>query len=50
MKLVSGDICPKTGMYQVVKEDGSKLNSVFVGRGETMPPTACDSCYFELVD
>ena len=36
MRLHSGDICPKTGTYRVINEDGKTLNSVFVGEGETM--------------
>ena len=48
MRLVSGDVCPKTGAYKVLNRDGKLLNSVFVGEGETMPPTAQESCYFEF--
>ncbi len=50
MRLVSGDICPKTGSYKIYNEDGKFLNSVFVGEGETMPPTQYESCYFEYAE
>ena len=48
MRLHSGDVCPKTGTYRVINEDGKTLNSVFVGEGETMPPTQCSSCCYEF--
>lgn len=48
MKLQSGEICPKTGAYKVLNKDGKYLGSVFVGEGETMPPTQCSSCYYEF--
>ena len=50
MRLHSGDICPKTGTYRVINEDGKTLNSVFVGEGETMPPTQCSSCCYEFAE
>ena len=50
MRLVSGDICPKTGTYHVFNDEGKRLNSIFVGEGETMPPTQCSSCYYEFAD
>ena len=50
MRLHSGDICPKTGTYRVINEDGKTLNSVFVGEGETMPPTQHSSCCYEFAD
>lgn len=48
--LHSGDICPRTGAYKVINEDGKTLNTVFVGEGETMPPTQHSSCYYEFAD
>mgnify|MGYP000801895180 FL=1 len=50
MRLHSGDVCPKTGTYRVINEDGKTLNSVFVGEGETMPPTQCSSCCYEFAE
>lgn len=50
MKLISGEVCPRTGTYQVFNGDGKMLNSVFVGEGETMPPTPHESCYFEFTE
>lgn len=48
MRLHSGDVCPKTGTYRVINEDGKTLNSVFVGEGEPMPPTQCSSAATSL--
>ena len=46
MKLYCGDTCPKTGRYKVVDENGNVLSSVYVGEGETMPPTQRSDCYY----
>ena len=47
MKLYCGDTCPKTGRYKVVDENGNVLSSVYVGEGETMPPTQYSDCHYE---
>ena len=48
MRLVSGEVCPKTGAYKMLNKDGKILTSVFVGEGETMPPTLKEACYYEF--
>lgn len=48
MRLHSGEICPKTGAYKIFNQDGKFMRSVYVGEGETMPPTECESCYYEF--
>lgn len=47
MKLNCGDTCPKSGSYDVVNEEGKVVNSVWVGEGETMPPTQISNCHYE---
>ena len=47
MKLDCGDVCPKSGSYKVVDSDGKVVNSVWVGKGETMPPTQNEGCHYE---
>lgn len=32
----------------MLNRDGKTLSSVFVGEGETMPPTLYDACYYEF--
>ncbi len=49
-RLHSGDVCPRTGAYKVLNEDGKTLNTIFVGEGEIMPPTQCESCCYEFAD
>ncbi len=48
MKLKSGEVCPRTGSYQMLNRDGKILGSVYVGEGETMPPTPQESCFYEF--
>ncbi len=47
MKLNAGDVCPKTGAYKVIDRNGKVINTVYVGEGETMPPTRYSGCYYE---
>ena len=47
MRLNCGDICPKTGSYKVVDKNGNVVNKVYVGEGETMPPTQTENCHYE---
>ncbi len=47
MRLNCGDVCPKTGSYKVVNEDGKTVNTIYVGEGETMPPTQYANCHYE---
>ena len=48
MKLNCGDTCPKSGSYKVVDRKGNVINSVWVGEGETMPPTQYSDCHYEI--
>ena len=50
MRLNCGDTCPKTGSYKVVNEEGRVVNTVYVGEGETMPPTQYSNCHYESED
>ena len=47
MRLNCGDICPRTGAYKVIDGNGNVLNTIYVGEGETMPPTQIAECYYE---
>ncbi len=47
MRLNCGDTCPRSGSYKVVDEKGNVINSVYVGKGETMPPTQSSGCHYE---
>ncbi len=47
MQLNCGDICPKTGAYRVVDRSGRVVGTVYVGEGETMPPTQVADCHYE---
>ncbi len=47
MRLNCGDVCPRTGAYRVVDGEGRVVNSIFVGEGETMPPTQNSHCHYE---
>ena len=47
MRLNCGDICPKTGSYKVINREGKVVNTIYVGEGETMPPTQISDCYYE---
>lgn len=48
MNLNCGDICPKSGSYKVVNSKGSVINSVYVGEGQSMPPTQYSDCHYEI--
>ncbi len=48
MRLNCGDVCPKTASYKVVDSNGNVVNKIFVGQGETMPPTQVKNCHYEL--
>ncbi len=50
MRLNCGDTCPKTGSYNVVDTQGNVINTIYVGEGETMPPTQRSDCYYESND
>ena len=47
MKLNCGDTCPKSGSYKVIDAKGNVINSVWVCKGETMPPTQYSDFYYE---
>lgn len=47
MRLNCGDVCPKTGSYKVVDKNGNVINKIYVGEGETMPPTQMANCHYE---
>lgn len=48
MNLNCGDICPKSGSYKVVNSKGNVINSVYVGEGQSMPPTQYSDCHYEI--
>lgn len=47
MRLNCGDVCPKTGSYKVIDGQGNIINTIYVGEGETMPPTQYSDCHYE---
>lgn len=47
MRLNCGDVCPKTGSYKVIDKNGKTVNKIYVGEGETMPPTQESDCHYE---
>lgn len=47
MRLNCGDICPKTGSYKVIDKEGKIVNKIYVGEGETMPPTPESDWHYE---
>ncbi|MDE5547845.1 MAG: hypothetical protein K2N84_07800 [Clostridia bacterium] len=47
MRLNCGDVCPKTGSYKVIDGHGNVINTIYVGEGETMPPTQYSDCHYE---
>ncbi len=47
MRLNCGDTCPKSGRYCVIDGKGNVINCVWVGEGETMPPTQYSDCHYE---
>ena len=48
MRLNCGDTCPKSGSYDVIDGHGNVVNSIWVSKGETMPPTQYSDCYYEF--
>ena len=50
MRLNCGDTCPKTGSYNVVDSQGNVINTIYVGEGETMPPTQRSDCNYQSSD
>ena len=48
MRLNCGDVCPRTGAYKVIDGEGRLLNTIYVGEGESMPPTQDTNCHYEL--
>ena len=50
MRLNCGQLCPKTGAYQVIDSEGRIVNTIFVGEGEEMPKTQDLKCHYELRD
>ena len=47
MRLNYGDVCPKTGAYKVIDQNGKVVNTIYIGEGETMPPTQYSDCHYE---
>lgn len=47
-KLVSGQIAPVSGSYNVIGENGTFLGVVYVKRGKRMPPTETPDAHFEI--
>lgn len=48
MRLNCGDVCPKTGAYNVVNKQGKLISTIYIGEGEVMPPTQYSDCAYEL--
>ena len=47
MRLNCGDTCPKTGAYKVIDVHGNVLSTIYVGVGETRPPTHYSDCHYD---
>ncbi len=47
-KLTSGEIAPKSATYKVIAQGGKVVNTVYVKKGDRMPPTPKANCHFEL--
>lgn len=47
MKLHCGDKCPRTGTYNVKNKNGAAISSIYIGEGESMPPTQYSDCFYE---
>ena len=47
MKLHCGDKCPRTGTYNVKNKKGAAVSSIYIGEGESMPPTQYSDCHYE---
>ena len=50
IKLSSGEIAPKTGVYNVVSSNGRQVGTVRVKKGDRMPPTQGANKHFEIDD
>jgi len=50
MRLNCGDNCPKTGSYTAYDENGKEVKTVHVNKGDRMPPTQIENCYYESDD
>lgn len=48
IKLSSGEIAPKTGVYNVVASNGRQIGTVRVKKGDRMPPTQSSNNHFEI--
>ena len=48
LKLSSGEIAPKTGVYNVVSHSGKCIGTVRVKKGDRMPPTQSANNHFEI--
>lgn len=47
-KLVSGQLAPVSGTYNVINENGTRVGTVYVKRGDKMPPTQSSNDWFEM--
>ncbi len=47
-KLKSGETAPVSGTYNVVNENGTMVGTVYVRKGDTMPPTQSEGDHFEI--
>lgn len=47
-KLNSGAIAPKTGEYNVVSASGRIVGTVYVSKGDRLPPTQNTNSHFEF--
>lgn len=47
-KLVPGEICPKSGEYNVIARNGRVVGTVHCKEGDRMPPTQSQDDHFEL--
>lgn len=48
VKLSSGEIAPKTGVYNVIAPSGRHIGTVHVKKGDRMPPTQSSNNHFEI--
>ena len=48
LKLSSGEIAPKTGVYNVVSSNGRQIATVHVKKGASMPPTQSANNHFAI--
>lgn len=47
-KLKSGETAPVSDTYNVVNENGTMVGTVYVRKGDTMPPTQSEGDHFEI--